>query len=169
MAEMQKKYCEEGSTSVGDMDMVTSTASSTSVPNRSQLVKRWIWNSAEDGSRWGRGDSTSGRWNNFHSSTPSDSSFNDSALFAGMDPSLFGDFDLDSVVNGFGSGLDFGVGSDGTATGGSGSVGGAFGPDDDVFHQSTFTPSRHLFHAFCGNFTRVYRNVKCSPQPDAFK
>lgn len=43
---------------------------------------------------------------------------------------------------------------------------------NEVFHADPFqTPAnRELFyHAFCGNVTYAHREVRCTPQPDAFK
>jgi len=46
-------------------------------------------------------------------------------------------------------------------------------PDNiEVFHSDPFqTPLNRelLFHAFCGNLTYALREVRCTPQPDAFK
>lgn len=44
--------------------------------------------------------------------------------------------------------------------------------DVEVFYQNPLqTPSNRelLFHAFCGNLTHAHREVRCTPQPDAFK
>ncbi|XP_063236107.1 lutropin-choriogonadotropic hormone receptor-like [Bacillus rossius redtenbacheri] len=45
------------------------------------------------------------------------------------------------------------------------------GPDwtgDGVFHQSTAAVSPRLVQAYCGNVSRLPRNVACQPAPDAF-
>jgi len=41
---------------------------------------------------------------------------------------------------------------------------------DGVFHQTAVdTDQNNMLHAYCGKLTMTHRQVKCTPQPDAFK
>lgn len=47
---------------------------------------------------------------------------------------------------------------------------GEWGDIAGVFHQTAVnTDENNTFHAYCGQLTMIHRQVKCSPQPDAFK